>query len=94
MCILHCMIIYYHVCIYSEGACIVVKDQLISGGFPQQLYNPQCFLQYEEPTLPTQWWNVSDRSNYTAMHVLQDSKGQMKHSCIHTVLGYITLVNE
>ena len=45
----------------SEGACIVVNDQLISGGFPQQLYNPQCFLQYEEPTLPTQRWNVSDQ---------------------------------
>ena len=47
----------------SEGACIVVKDQLVSGGFPQQLYNPQCFLQYEIPILPAGAWNVSSLSS-------------------------------
>lgn len=45
--------------IHSEGAYIVVKGQLIASGSPQQLYNPQCFLQYEDAELPPPEWNVS-----------------------------------
>ena len=42
----------------SEGAAIVVIGQLISAGFTEQLYNPQCFLQYEDPRIPPPSWEV------------------------------------
>lgn len=43
----------------KEGACIVVRGQLIADAFKQQLYNPQCFLQYEIPTIPPHQWDVN-----------------------------------
>lgn len=46
------------VVVCSEGACIVVRGQLIAAAFTKQLYNPQCFLQYEDPTMPPNGWNV------------------------------------
>ena len=44
--------------VYSDGASIVVIGQLISAGFTEQLYNPQCFLQYEDPRIPPPYWEV------------------------------------
>ena len=41
-----------------EGASIVVIGQSLSAGLTEQLYNPQCFLQYEIPTAPPPTWNV------------------------------------
>lgn len=43
----------------SEGACIVARGQLIAAAFTQQLYNPQCFLQYQDQRKPPHHWNVS-----------------------------------
>lgn len=44
----------------NEGACIVVRGQLIAAAFTRQLYNPQCFLQYQDATEPPQnWKNVN-----------------------------------
>lgn len=44
----------------NEGACIVVRGQLIAAAFTRQLYNPQCFLQYQNATEPPQnWKNVN-----------------------------------
>jgi len=46
--------------LFSEGASIVVKGQLIAAAFTRQLYNPQCFLQYIEPTVPPPEWEASN----------------------------------
>lgn len=43
---------------FRDGACIVVRGQLIAAAFTQQLYNPQCFLQYFDPTVPPPDWHV------------------------------------
>jgi len=43
----------------SDGAAIVVKSPRVSSSFSRQLYNPQCFLQYENPTIPPDNWIVS-----------------------------------
>ena len=43
---------------FREGACIVESGQLIAAAFTRQLYNPQCFLQYKDPTVPPPDWNV------------------------------------
>jgi len=44
---------------YSDGAAIVVKSPRVSSSFSRQLYNPQCFLQYVDPTIAPDEWNVS-----------------------------------
>lgn len=43
---------------YSKGGTITVTGQLVSAGSSKQLYNPQCFLQYEDPRAPPPSWNV------------------------------------
>lgn len=50
-------------CHDSEGASIVVIGQLISAGFTEQLYNPQCFMQYEDPRVPPPSWEVRTFNN-------------------------------
>ena len=52
---------YVAMCIlytYSEGASIVVVGQSLSVDLTEQLYNPQCFLQYAVPTAPPPTWKV------------------------------------
>ena len=41
-----------------EGASIVVVGQSLSADLTEQLYNPQCFLQYAIPTAPPPTWKV------------------------------------
>ena len=36
-----------------------MTGQLISTASTKQLYNPQCFLQYENATAPPPSWNVT-----------------------------------
>lgn len=62
---------HYQFCVYSltlsEGAAIVVQTPRISSGFARTLYNPQCFLQFSDPTkAPVEWssHNVRQRSYY------------------------------
>ena len=38
-----------------------MTGQLVSTGSTKQLYNPQCFLQYENATAPPPSWNVSQK---------------------------------
>ena len=45
----------------SEGACIVVNGQSITREFSHQLYNPQCFMVYEDPTIQPPQWEVGCR---------------------------------
>ena len=48
--------VYFY--IISKGGAITVTGQLISAGSIRQLYNPQCFLQYQDPRAPPPTWNV------------------------------------
>ncbi len=36
----------------------MAKRQTITAGFAKQLYNPQCFLVYEDPRVPPPMWEV------------------------------------
>ena len=36
-----------------------MTGQLVSTASTKQLYNPQCFLQYENATAPPPSWNVN-----------------------------------
>ena len=45
---------------YSEGAAIVVKSPRISGGFVENIYNPVCFLQFDDITPPPVDWKSKD----------------------------------
>ena len=50
-----------------EGAAIFVKSPRISNSFNRTRYNPQCFLQFSDHTLPPVNWkdhNVSTLDSY------------------------------
>lgn len=44
-------------CYHREGAAIVVQTPRISSGFAHTLYNPQCFLQFNDSNKPPVDWD-------------------------------------